>query len=343
MTESYAHYMSEASWAGARIIMRQNTPHAEKLFDLLIATFSSRADPVKLASLSALKTKSGVSDDDWADLLAYAAQVLSNLANFRSFGATKFVPRASEQAFEAVVKASERADVAEPLWAELKEEIYALEPEAALSIGKPSAGHVSNYYPSSPAPSDEQVNEVQALCDAAGISTLNTRLARESDSQLVLHVAASSSLPSAWPKTLKSDKLGFEVRLQAGDSADALEKISAALVKAREFARDENQAAMLDKYVESFRSGDIEAHKDGSRHWVKDVGPVVESGSQAGKATRRSSLALALTSYSPQPTSASSKPTSTPLARAPSSRASSRSSTRSSPASTARWSTARRS
>lgn len=335
--------MSEASWAGARIIMRQNTLHAEKLFDLLIATFSSRADPAKLASLSALKTKSGVSDDDWADLLAYAAQVLSNLANFRSFGATKFVPRASQQAFEAVVKASARADVAEPLWAELKEEIYALEPEAALSIGKPSAGHVSNYYPSSPAPSDEQVNEVQALCDAAGISTLNTRLARESDSQLVLHVAASSSLPSAWPKALKSDKLGFEVRLQAGDSADALEKISAALVKAREFARDENQAAMLDKYVESFRSGDIEAHKDGSRHWVKDVGPVVESGSQAGKATRRSSLALALTSYSPQPTSASSKPTSTPLARAPSSRASSRSSTRSSPASTARWSTARRS
>jgi dipeptidyl-peptidase-3 len=26
-----------------------------------------------------------------------------------------------------------------------------------------------------------------------------------------------------------------------------------------------------------FRSGSIERHKEGSRHWVKDVGPVVES------------------------------------------------------------------
>jgi dipeptidyl-peptidase III len=26
-----------------------------------------------------------------------------------------------------------------------------------------------------------------------------------------------------------------------------------------------------------FRTGSIERHKQGSRHWVKDVGPVVES------------------------------------------------------------------
>ncbi|GAA5989450.1 hypothetical protein JCM10908_000478 [Rhodotorula pacifica] len=277
--KNYAHYMSAASWAGARIIMRQTTPHAEKLFDLLIATFStaSSAGSAKLAALDELKSKAGVSDSDWADVLAYSAQVLSNLANFRSFGATKFVPRFSQEAFEAVIKASERAETALPLWSELVEEIYALEPEASLSIGKPSAGHVSAYYPSTPAPSDEQVDEVQALCDAAGISTLNTRLSRESDSQLVLHIAAASSLPPSWPKSLKSDKLGFEVRLEAGDCADALEKINAALLKAKEYARDENQAKMLDKYVDSFKSGDIEAHKDGSRHWVKDVGPVVET------------------------------------------------------------------
>lgn len=197
----------------------------------------------------------------------------------RSFGATKFIPRVSEQSFEAVVKASQRSDVALPLWQELKEEIYSLSPEASLSIGKPSAGHVSAYYPSSPAPSDAQVDEVQALCDAAGISTANTRLSRVSDTELVLLVASISALPSHYPKSLKSEKLGFEVRLQAGDYADALAKVDAALAQAGQYAANDNQREMLKHYAKSFETGNIEAHKEGSRSWVKDVGPVVECAS----------------------------------------------------------------
>lgn len=194
----------------------------------------------------------------------------------RSFGATKFVPRVSEQAFEKVVNACQQSDVALPLWQELKGEIYSLSPEASLSIGKPSAGHISAYYPSSPAPSDAQVDEVQALCDAAGISTANTRLARVSDTELVLLVASVSDLPSHYPRSLKSDKLGFEVRLQAGDYADALAKVNAALTEAAKHAANDNQRDMLKHYSKSFETGDIEAHKEGSRSWVKDVGPVVE-------------------------------------------------------------------
>ncbi|BGP16175.1 hypothetical protein JCM10213_001391 [Rhodosporidiobolus nylandii] len=273
----YAHHLSQASWAGGRIILRQSTFHAEKLFDLLIATFSSAADANKLADLAALKQKSGVSEEDWTAVLSYAGQVLSNLSNYKSFGATKFVPRASEEAFAAVVKASERSSTALPLWEELKDEIFSLSPEASLSIGKPSAGHVSAYYPSSPAPSDEQVNEVQALADAAGVSTLNTRLARVSDSELVLKFASVGPLPSSFPKSLKSEKLGFEVRLEGGDYADALQKVNASLKEAAKHARDENQKGMLQDYEECFEHGDIEAHKNGSRKWVKDVGPVVES------------------------------------------------------------------
>jgi dipeptidyl-peptidase-3 len=34
---------------------------------------------------------------------------------------------------------------------------------------------------------------------------------------------------------------------------------------------------MIEKYIEHFESGDIDAHKDSQRAWVKDLSPVVET------------------------------------------------------------------
>ena len=68
----YAHFISRASWAGARIVQKQWTPYASDLYDLLILTFSKSG---KLCNLEELKQKSGVKDDDWNALLQYSAQV----------------------------------------------------------------------------------------------------------------------------------------------------------------------------------------------------------------------------------------------------------------------------
>jgi len=71
----YAHYITQASWAGARIIQGQWTPYAESLYDLLILIFSDRG---KLADLEGLKQKSALPPQAWDDLLQYTIQVKSS-------------------------------------------------------------------------------------------------------------------------------------------------------------------------------------------------------------------------------------------------------------------------
>ncbi|KAJ3559406.1 hypothetical protein NM688_g375 [Phlebia brevispora] len=270
--KKYAHYIGQASWAGARIIQGQWTPQAQKLYDLLILTFSENG---KLADLAALKQKSGVSDTEWDDLLQYTSQVLSNLANYKSFGFTKIVPRCSEESFSAVVSASPNSQKAKALWDELSGHIYQLLPESSNFIGKRAAGEVSNYYLGDPV-TDEEVAAIQAAAEKSGVDVLNTRVKKSSPTEFTLLVASAETKASA---THNIDILDRKAKLtvEYGDFSGPLSKTVAALKEAKKYAANEHQEAMLDGYVESFSTGSIPAHKAASRHWVKDVGPVVES------------------------------------------------------------------
>lgn len=74
-TELYSHHLSTACWAGARIIMAQTTFHAETIFDLLMATFSSEHDERQLADLDKHRERSGLGEEEWLGVVNYAAQV----------------------------------------------------------------------------------------------------------------------------------------------------------------------------------------------------------------------------------------------------------------------------
>ncbi|EIW85196.1 aflatoxin-detoxifizyme [Coniophora puteana RWD-64-598 SS2] len=270
--KKYAHYIGQASWAGARIIQGQWTPHAARLYDLLILTFSENG---KLANIDNLKAASGLSSEEFNGVLQYSSQVLHNLVNYKSFGFTKIVPRVPEATFAAVVEKSANARNAVPLFNELKEHIYSLSPESSLFIGKRSEGHVSNYYLGEVI-TDEEVNDVQAAAEKLGVDVLNTRVRKNGAGDYTLLVAsANAPAPKQHDITVKSGTAKLTV--EYGDFSEALKKASVALTEAKKYAANDNQVAMLDGYIESLDTGSIEAHKRGSKHWVKDIGPVVES------------------------------------------------------------------
>lgn len=50
-----------------------------------------------------------------------------------------------------------------------------------------------------------------------------------------------------------------------------------ALEQAWNHTANNKQAKMLKAYIEHFKTGDVDLHKDSQRHWIKDEGPVVET------------------------------------------------------------------
>ncbi|KAJ7063296.1 aflatoxin-detoxifizyme [Mycena amicta] len=272
----YTFFVSQAAWAGARIIQNQWTPFASDLYDLLILVFS---DGDKLANLEGLKQKAGLSSDDFEGLLQYASQTLSNLVNFKTFGFTKIIPRPDLQQFESLVEASANAAQAASLWSkartprspfvdvltmiQLKEHIYATTPEASLSIGKPSEGHVSNYYLGSEPITDDEVASIQAATEKLGIDTLNTRVKKDSNTSFTLLIASAEIQPETTVDLGKNATL----KIQYGDMQEHLSKAILYLeearfislfeqchltahIQAKKHTRNENQTKMIEGYIQ---------------------------------------------------------------------------------------------
>ncbi|KAL1762213.1 peptidase family M49-domain-containing protein [Schizophyllum commune] len=254
---------------------RQWTPQATDLYDLLLLTFSDASG--NLASFDQLRQTAGVSADDWEQAIQYTIQVISNLVNYRSFGFTKIVPRVPADKFEAIISKSANSSKALPLWHKLKDHIYALSPEESLYIGKPKDGNISNYYPSELAITDEEVAAVQEAAEKNGVDVLNTRVRKISPTEFVLLVASAKSDLASTTHDATVNGTPAKVTVQYGDFSGALAKVNAALVEAKKYAANATQERMIDGYIKSFETGSIQAHKDASTEWVKDVGPVVET------------------------------------------------------------------
>ena len=70
---------------------------------------------------------------------------------------------------------------------------------------------------------------------------------------------------------------GATFNVTTGDYSELLKLVTTNLNRAMEYVANEEERRMLYDYVKSFTEGSIDAHKDGSRHWIRNKSPAVET------------------------------------------------------------------
>lgn len=112
---------------------------------------------------------------------------------------------------------------------------------------------------------------VQEFLESIGVSALNTRVIKLNDTFYQILVCSYNSGGKVY--TYKDVKFSIIY----GDFSSFMYKLVQNLKQAKEFAANDTQKEMLDHYIRHFITGDVNAHKDAQRSWIKDKGPIIET------------------------------------------------------------------
>ncbi|KAL0840550.1 hypothetical protein ABMA28_015768 [Loxostege sticticalis] len=273
----YAHYLSQAAWNGGLIVLLQTSPESPRIFSLLHRIFLG--EPLDSLKQSALKA--GASEEDFQAFLVYAGGIFANSGNYKGFGDTKVIPNLSKESFEIIVKASKAFENDSThitkLWQNNKNAIYSLTPRLT-SLGLADKG-VTTYFSSNCAEADSNlVNDwMKTKRIEAYICRTFKTTADDGLPLYTIHLASVETSPKP-PLTMEKEKYkNAYFQVTRGDYSPLLKLVNENLEKAKQYASNDNEKNMLKHYINSFKEGDLNEHKEGSRYWIKDKGPIIET------------------------------------------------------------------
>jgi len=253
----YAYHLYQASNVSLPIVVIQRSVESMSIIKLFSRFFEHILNQQTLTDGSTNNLT-----DIPLELLVYVCQLFSCCGNYNPFGKYKFIPDVGQQQMESILSATSIWSELEPLWLSVKDQMYSYEPQDRQLDFSPDGK--SSYY--SPGMTKDKAQSI-----SFDMSPYNTRLFEvandDNSSQLELHIASVDIKQQVLPNGLK---------LCYGDYSQYLTKVVHHLSLAKQYS-NELEAKMLDKYIEAFTTGNTQAHVEGSKLWVQNVGPVVET------------------------------------------------------------------
>lgn len=156
----------------------------------------------------------------------------------------------------------------EELWEQVNTEVFNID-KPYTQINFPDEGGITAYFSRNMSKADLAL--LKEFCDSQKLDLLNTRTFKQDDGRFVVTVGSIDVKKTSY--VFKDHK--FEINY--GEFAPYLVECNHYLTKCLDYCANETQEQMIRKYIEHFQTGNISAHKDSQRLWVKDKGPVVES------------------------------------------------------------------
>jgi len=272
----YAHHLSRSSWWGSLVVLCQTSPESADIFCLLSKMF--RSQPLDSLRDQCVR-KAILTEDEFKSLLVYYAGLMYNTGNYLGFGDRKFVPSISEEKLKAVMKLSkaflEQPDEMGYFYERAVPKMYDLS-EGKKFLGMPAEG-VTMYF--SPNCTKEDAELCKEYMTARDIEAWNTRLIKHEDGDQVcydIRIASVEQGPKEGITVEKDEFNGKAFIVTRGDYSDIFKKIVEELALAKSYAANDLEVKMIEKYIESFTTGSVKAHKEGSTHWVKNKSPAIE-------------------------------------------------------------------
>ena len=118
---------------------------------------------------------------------------------------------------------------------------------------------------------EKESNFVQEFLQSSDIDPLNTRVLKISPTQYKVLICSKKH------STKKFEYKNVRFELVYGDFSNTMGNMITYLEKCLPCVANNHQEQMIQKYIEHFLNGDVHAHKDSQRAWIKDKNPVIET------------------------------------------------------------------